>query len=712
MKDVREYIDFEELAAQSAADFRHCFAGNPRLAFVAGHSRGSNFVSLHNVLTSEPQRFRRSTPSREPIATRVLDRAAASAIDIDRYLAVPIAGHMDVACAFRNPGRPGAVLWSSKPIPKSTYEPKYSLEVIREPLEDAVLVREFWNRADVRAEFVDGSGDRDRYAELLLAFLRQYRMTHDAEALGVEAIVALARRYFRASNGDGLVMQIYPVQRMDRNVRVVMRRLLSEARASHWPLFIQFRQWQDKGVLAKKYYREFKDDGATIMVFGDCAERGFPLSFPTPDFEPPLEGFVGAIRGAFGWKTDATLKFLEDALLAPEVRDLGWKSHGGHPATETGRRPGFFARLMSGMSGNGAAASPVPTIARSPGEGLLELVRRVAELHGLSSNDIDRLVGSFERTIRRWIGKSFTDTGIGRATLGFGHPYPPARSMYACDPAESRDILQAAIQLMSLPAEPDWSREECAHALHARYLLVVAESARGDGPAMARSIELLQDIDWALVPHRLISVCSREWLAMQAACVGHRMMADMLLRDVIKSHRVSLEEPKELGEFRLWHTGAERPGEPDESYAFSNGLRRFTGALTARALLGRFFEKLANKHKANEPIDEGWCEEQWSDEGEMGSVIKRQSIDLEDKWTQRLLKSWISSGIQALNDGERAEDGSAADGDGMEHDLLSGPSATPANRRSELARVLGLRAELLWFAGETTVCHEIVQEIR
>lgn len=84
MKDVREYIDFKELAAASAAEFQHCFAGNPRLAFVAGNSQGTFFVSLHNSLTSEPNHFQASTPSREPIAARVLDRAAASAIDIDR----------------------------------------------------------------------------------------------------------------------------------------------------------------------------------------------------------------------------------------------------------------------------------------------------------------------------------------------------------------------------------------------------------------------------------------------------------------------------------------------------------------------------------------------------------------------------------------------------------------------------------------------------
>ena len=123
--------------------------------------------------------------------------------------------------------------------------------MIRKPLEDAVLIREFWSRPDVRAEFSDGSGDRDRYAELLVAFLRQYRMTDEADATGVGAIIALARRYFRASSCDGVVMQICPVERMDRNVRVVMRRLWSEARASGWPLFIQLRQWQNKGVLAK-----------------------------------------------------------------------------------------------------------------------------------------------------------------------------------------------------------------------------------------------------------------------------------------------------------------------------------------------------------------------------------------------------------------------------------------------------------------------------
>lgn len=257
-------------------------------------------------------------------------------------------------------------------------------------------------------------------------------------------------------------------------------------------------------------------------MLGDGAERGFPLSFPAPEFEPPLDGVVGAIRGAFGWKSYAKLKLLEDALLAREVLDLNWKLPDVHPATEPSRRPGFFARLMSGLSGSRAAASPMPTIARSPGEGLVELVRRVAELHGLSADETDWLVGSLERTVRRWIGKSFTDADIGHAKLAFGHPYHLARSMYALDPAESRDVLDAAAQRLPLPADPDWSREESAQAVHARYLLVVAESVRGDGPAVARRIALLQCIDWALVPHRLISVCSRERLVMQAASVGHR----------------------------------------------------------------------------------------------------------------------------------------------------------------------------------------------
>gem|GEM_PF-3766968 len=108
---------------------------------------------------------------------------------------------------FRDQG--ASVLRSNYKNPKSDFESKYVLELSRQSLEDAVLIGELWSRSCMRAEFVDGLSDRDRYAEQFVAFLREYRMTEEVLSAGVEAIVVLARRDFPASNGDGFMLTIY-----------------------------------------------------------------------------------------------------------------------------------------------------------------------------------------------------------------------------------------------------------------------------------------------------------------------------------------------------------------------------------------------------------------------------------------------------------------------------------------------------------------------
>lgn len=72
---------------------------------------------------------------------------------------------------FRDQG--ASVLRSDYKNPKSDFESKYLLELSRQSLEDAVLIGELWSRSCMRAEFVDGLSDRDRYAEQFVAFLRE-----------------------------------------------------------------------------------------------------------------------------------------------------------------------------------------------------------------------------------------------------------------------------------------------------------------------------------------------------------------------------------------------------------------------------------------------------------------------------------------------------------------------------------------------------------
>ena len=161
--------------------------------------------------------------------------------------------------------------------------------------------------------------------------------------------------------------------------------------------------------------------------------------------------------------------------------------------------------------------------------------------------DEDGLAEALRTHLVEWINASFDDEGDLKAgpddeVAGDDVNITPARSVKALEPAERMDMLRMAVLWLPIPESPDWTCPRDQASLRAVVWLTGRAASEGLWDLCRVEGRRLKKIDWAQVPHSVISIRYRWSKAVQLETAGVNSIARNLLESVLADEELAASE--------------------------------------------------------------------------------------------------------------------------------------------------------------------------